>query len=110
MTGKRNGIRRNYWTVNNPSNEAPAPSMTQAPAYINSLGYQDASYIRLRNVQIGYTLPKKLIKPLSLSRLRIYATLTNVWTKTEVLGYGPEGNTGAYPEPRTALLGVNVTF
>ena len=110
MTGKRNGIRRNYWTVNNPSNEAPAPNMTQAPAYINSLGYQDATYFRLRNIQIGYTFPKNMIKALSIQRLRLYATFTNVWTKTEVLGYGPEGNTGAYPEPRTALIGVNVSF
>lgn len=110
MTGKRNGIRRNYWTVNNPSNEAPAPNMTQAPAYINSLGYQDATYFRLRNIQIGYTFPKNMIKALSIQRLRLYATFTNVWTKTEVLGYGPEGNTGAYPEPKTALIGVNVSF
>ena len=110
MTGKRNGLRRNYWTVNNPSNEAPAPNMTQAPAYIAALGYQDATYFRLRNIQLGYTFPKNVTKALSIQRLRLYATFTNVWTKTEVLGYGPEGNTGAYPEPRTALIGVNLTF
>ena len=60
MTAKRNGVRRNYWTTNNPSNEAPAPNMIQAPAYITSLGYQDASFVRLRNVQIGYNFPQKL--------------------------------------------------
>ena len=42
--------------------------------------------------------------------LRLYATLTNLWTATEVLGYGPEQNPGSYPEPRTVLLGVNVSF
>ncbi len=110
MTGKRNGVRRNYWTTNNPSNEAPAPNMTQAPAYITALGYQDASFIRLRNVQIGYNFPKSVTKALSMQSLRIYATLTNIWTMTDVIGYGPEQNPGSYPEPRTVLMGVNVTF
>lgn len=110
MTGKRNGVRRNYWTANNPSNEAPAPNMTQAPAYITSLGYQDASFVRLRNVQIGYNFPKKVTKALSMQSLRMYATLTNIWTMTDVIGYGPEQNPGSYPEPRTVLFGVNVSF
>ena len=110
MTGKRNGVRRNYWTPNNPSNEAPAPNMTQAPAYITSLGYQDASFIRLRNLQIGYTFPKKIAKILAMQSLRLYATFTNVWTYTKVTGYGPEQTPGSYPEPRTMLFGLNVSF
>ncbi|MGN0190890.1 MAG: TonB-dependent receptor [Candidatus Cryptobacteroides sp.] len=110
MTGKRNGLRRNYWTVNNPSNEAPAPNMSQQPAYITALGYQDATHVRLRNIQFGYTFPKKLISRIKMQNLRIYMTLTNMWTYTEVLGYCPEGDTGAYPEPRTVLFGLNVTF
>lgn len=110
MTGKRNGLRRNYWTVNNPSNEAPAPNMTQPPAYINALGYQDATYIRLRNVQIGYTFPKRLVERAYMQNLRLYMTFTNLWTRTDVLGYGPEGDTGSYPEPRVFLFGLNVTF
>ena len=110
MTGKRNGVRRNYWTANNPSNEAPAPNMTQAPAYITALGYQDASFVRLRNMQIGYNVPSEVTKALSMQSLRLYATFTNIWTLTDVIGYGPEQNPGSYPEPRTVLFGVNVTF
>ena len=110
MTGKRNGLRRNYWTVNNPSNEAPAPNMTQPPAYITALGYQDATYVRLRNVQIGYTFPKRLVEKAYMQKLRLYMTFTNLWTRTDVLGYGPEGDTGSYPEPRIFLFGLNVTF
>ena len=110
MTGKRNGVRRNYWTTNNPSNEAPAPNMTQSPAYITSLGYQDASFVRLRNIQIGYNFPKKLINKAAMQSLRLYATFTNVWTYTKVTGYGPEQTPGSYPEPRTMLFGLNVTF
>lgn len=110
MTAKRNGVRRNYWTNNNPSNEAPAPNLVQTPAYITSLGYQDASFIRLRNVQVGYNFPKSVTKALSMQSLRLYATLTNIWTLTEVTGYGPEQTPGSYPEPRTVLFGVNVSF
>ncbi len=110
LTGKRNGIRRNYWTTNNPSNETPAPNMTQSPAYINSLGYQDATYVRLRNVTLGYTFPQELISRVKMSSLRLYFSFTNPWTWTEVLGYGPEQNPGSYPEPRTCLFGVKVSF
>lgn len=110
LTAKRNGIRRNYWTLNNPSNEAPAPNMTQAPAYIASLGYQDASYIRLRNVTLGYNVPRTLISKAYMQNLRLYMTLSNFWTKTDVQAYGPEQTPGDYPEPKTILFGLNVTF
>jgi len=110
LTGKRNGIKRNYWTADNPSNDAPAPNMMQAPAYINSLGYQDATYIRLRNVSFGYQIPKSIVGKIGADQVRIYSTLTNFWTKTDIQAYGPEQDPGDYPEPRTALIGLNVTF
>ncbi len=111
MTGKRNGIRRNFWTVHNPSNEAPAPNMNQPPAYISSLAYEDASYTRLRNVTLSYEFGRVgFIERAGLTRLRVYTTLNNIWTKTNVQAYGPEQNAGAYPEPKTILFGLNVSF
>ncbi len=110
LTAKRNGIRRNYWTLNNPSNEAPAPNMNQAPANVSVLGYQDASYIRLRDVTLGYNVPHKLISKVYMDSLRFYTKLSNFWTKTDVQAYGPEQTPGDYPEPRTILFGMNVTF
>ncbi|KAA8485053.1 TonB-dependent receptor [Arcticibacter tournemirensis] len=110
MTGKRNGIRRNYWTLNNPSNEAPAPNMTQQPAYIGALAYEDASYIRLRNVTLGFNVPVTFARKLRTESIRIYSTLTNFWTKSDVHAYGPEQNPGDYPEPKTLLFGLNVSF
>ena len=110
MTGKRNGIRRNYWTLYNPSNEAPAPNMTQAPAYIVALGYQDASYLRLRSVTLGYTFPQKAVDALKMRSLRLYLSCNNAWYYTKVLGYGPEQTPGSYPEPRTMLFGVKASF
>jgi len=110
MTGKRNGIRRNYWTLYNPSNEAPAPNMTQAPAYIVALGYQDASYVRLRTVTMGYTFPSRIVDRLNMRSLRVYVSCNNVWYYTKVLGYGPEQTPGSYPEPRTMLFGIKASF
>ena len=110
LTGKRNGIVRNYWTENNPSQEAPAPNYTQAPAYINALGYQDASYLRLRSAQIGYTFSSDVISRIQMQALRFYISGTNLWYHTKVLGYGPEQTPGSYPEPRTILFGVKATF
>lgn len=110
LTGKRNGIRRDYWTTNNPSSTTPAPNMTQSPAYIQVLGYQDATYVRLRNVTIGYTFPQQLIQKAKMQNLRLYFSFTNPWTYTKVLGYGPESTPGAYPEPRTCLFGLKVSF
>lgn len=110
MTGKRNGIRRNYWTLYNPSNEAPAPNMNQAPAYIGALGYQDASYLRLRTVTLGYTFPRQAIDRMKMRSLRLYISCNNVWYYTKVYGYGPEQSPGAYPEPRTLMFGVKASF
>jgi TonB-linked outer membrane protein, SusC/RagA family len=111
MTGKRNGIRRNFWTAHNPSNEAPAPNMNQPPAYISALAYENATYTRLRNVTLGYDFGREgFISRLGLSRLRAYTTLNNIWTNTDVHAYGPEQNAGAYPEPVTILFGINVSL
>lgn len=110
LSGKRNGIKRDYWTPDNPSNTTPAPNYIQVPAYMTSLGYQDASYIRLRNLTLGYTLPKEISRKFYIENLRVYFSANNLWTKTDVLSYSPEANTGGYPEPRTILFGLKLSF
>ena len=110
LTGKRNGIRRNYWTTNNPSNEAPAPNFIQQPAYITSLAYEKADYLKLRNISLAYTLPDHVVRKIGVDNLKLFSTMSNVWTLTDVQGYGPEQNPGQYPEPRTLLFGLNFSF
>lgn len=110
LTGKRNGIRRDYWTVHNPSNEAPAPNFVQQPAFLTSLAYEKADHIRLRNVSLSYNVPEKVINRLKLSNLKLFFTASNIWTLTDVQGYGPEQSPGDYPEPRTLLFGLNCSF
>lgn len=82
---------------------------------------EDASYLRLRNVTIAYTLSDKLVKKL-FSSLRIYASGTNLITKTKYVGFNPEVNNestltgvqgedyGAYPLSRNFTFGINASF
>ena len=75
---------------------------------------EDASYLRLKNLQIGYTLPEHITKKFRCSRLRFYATATNLFTITKYKGYDPEvGNSidyGNYPQSRTFTFGLNANF
>jgi hypothetical protein len=109
LTAALNGIKVDYWTLENPSNTAPRPRQGTND-YIQSLAYQDASYIRLRNLSLGYSFPKKLINDLKMNNLRIYATATNLLTYTKFLSYSPEASASAYPEPMTFVVGLNVSF
>ena len=75
---------------------------------------EDGSYFRLKNLQIGYTFPMKWTQKFRCSRLRIYATGTNLFTVTKYKGYDPEVGNGVdygnYPQSRTFTFGLNVTF
>lgn len=80
---------------------------------------KDGSYARIRNLTIGYTIPSSLTKKVSISRLRIYVSGENLLTLTKYTGYDPEIGGGVfsagidhgiYPQSRTILGGVNVTF
>lgn len=87
---------------------------------INSYYVEDASYFRLRNLQIGYTLPGTLSNKARISKARIYIQGTNLFTITKYTGLDPEVvvnddraagiDVGAYPLVRQFLVGVNVTF
>jgi len=110
LDGTLNGIKRDYWTPENPSNTIFRPHQTNHSDYRGTIAYQDASYIRLRNISLSYNLPKKWIEHLSMSRVRIYIAGDNVWTKTDFLSYTPEALAGDYPETRNYTLGVNINF
>ena len=110
LQGKTNGLRVNYWTPFNPSNEFPRPVHNSSVNYMSALAMQDASYIRLRTLSLGYTFPRELISKIRIEKLRIYATATNLATFTKVLSYSPELTPGAYPEPQTFVFGVNLSF
>lgn len=110
LNGKLNGMKVNYWTPENNSNEAPRPQFTASVPHINLLGYQDASYFRMRTATLGYTLPKKISKSLSIEKLRTYVTGTNLFTITDFKSYSPELTASSYPEAQSFIFGINITF
>jgi len=100
-------------------------SMGTASPWFHSWAVEDGSFLRLNNVSVGFSLPKKLISKLYMSKFRIYATVYNAFVWTKYSGYDPEVSTtrnsgyqqlvpgvdySAYPKPRTYTAGVNVTF
>jgi hypothetical protein len=110
LRGRYNGVKMDYWTPTNPSNTFPRPKEDVNPQYQVLAAYQDASYFRLRTLSLGYTLPDKLLQKMSIDKLRIYATMTNVFTITDFKSYSPELIQGQYPELRQLLFGLNLTF
>lgn len=71
---------------------------------------QDMSYLKIRNIQLGYSLPSQLLSRIKASRVRFYATLENYFTFTKYKGLDPEVSGMAYPNTRQAVFGLNLTF
>ena len=85
---------------------------------------EDGSYLRVKNITLGYTFPKQLIKHIGLENLRVYCNIQNLWTITGYKGYDPEIgastsdmngyvyglDNGRYPSPTVYSFGLNVSF
>lgn len=110
LRGVKNGLKQDYWTPENPTGNWPRPRIGNDAPYLSSIGLQDASYIRLQNITLGYTLPTDLIKKLGLSNFRMYVTGNNVVTITDFQSYSPEKNASDYPEPVSYVFGLQVGF
>lgn len=99
------------WTPENGNNVLPRATYTRLTSYIDDRYVQSASYLKLRNLTIGYRprLPKTV--PFG---VRVYATASNLFTISPYKGYDPEvssgTDSGAYPSARTFTFGVNLTL
>jgi TonB-linked SusC/RagA family outer membrane protein len=104
---------RDCWTPANPDGSIPNPR-NAVNFYTSSRFVESGAYLRLKNVQLGYTLPQKLTKKISIDRCRFYVSGSNLLTITKYSGYDPEVENrvdyGNYPQARTFLFGVNVDF
>jgi TonB-linked SusC/RagA family outer membrane protein len=106
----------NRWTPQNPSNTYPRLTLDGVRNNIHSSFYvEDASYLRIKNIELGYTLSPAVIKKIGLSSLRIYANVQNAFTFTKFKGFDPEQTTDqtraeAYPQVRIMTAGLNVNF
>ncbi|RNL87201.1 TonB-dependent receptor [Sinomicrobium pectinilyticum] len=110
LRGIKNGIRQNYWTPENPGGDFPRPREGNDPANIYFLGLQDASYVRLQNITLGYTLPEEVLTRFGLSNLRVYTTGSNLVTITDFQSFSPERTPNEYPEPVTVVVGLQFGF
>ncbi|WP_188627099.1 SusC/RagA family TonB-linked outer membrane protein [Pedobacter quisquiliarum] len=116
----------NAWTPTNTASNIPSVTGTAAEIEYESSSYyvQDGSFFRLKNLQIGYTIPAEKVfgSKWGISKFRVYASTTNVFTITNYTGLDPEVSAesetysalgvdrGIYPNPRQFLLGVSVGF
>jgi len=118
-----NGVKQNYWTPENPTGNWPRPNASNDPANITTLGMQDASYIRLQNLTLGYTLKEALTSKLHLTKFRIYVSAQNPLTITKFQAYTPDrspqtqaqdqsgtGGANQYPEAISFIGGIQVKF
>ncbi len=120
---KSDDLLNNSWTPENPgattpkaSNKSNFSNNTQSVSYY----VEDGSFFRLRNLQIGYTLPSDAIKTVGLSKARIYVQGVNLFTATKYSGIDPDVNNGGdtafgvdfgnYPMVKQFLVGLNVSF
>jgi TonB-linked SusC/RagA family outer membrane protein len=91
LAGRYTERKLDYWTPVNPSNMYPRPRQDQERIdYPESYLYQKASFVKLRNVSLSYTLPRKAISRLHLQNLRVYVTAFNPWLITDFKGLDPE--------------------
>ncbi|MVT40833.1 SusC/RagA family TonB-linked outer membrane protein [Chitinophaga oryziterrae] len=107
----------NYWTPENPTNDFPRPlkgAGISKYAGFQALNFVDGSYVKIKNITLGYTLPARLAERLTIQRLRVYATGANIFTKARnhlVKYYDPErGGEESTPLNRQFVFGVNVDF
>ena len=112
-----------YWTENNTGAYYPKPYFggIQKNQQTQTRYLQSAAYLRCKNIQLGYTLPKSLLSPAGISNCRIYLSCDNLFTITSLSdifdpeafgGYGDEGwgSGKTYPLQRTISVGVNLSF
>jgi TonB-linked SusC/RagA family outer membrane protein len=108
------------WTVDNPSNEVPIyTTASNRNGVFSDFFVENGSFLRVRNIQIGYILPKDFCKKFKTNYVRFYLAANNLFTFTKYMGYDPDIGGGAlnggvdngfYPQARTIMGGINIKF
>ena len=107
-------ITDNAWTPENPY-DSKYPRLRNSANGMNNIAsdafVHDASYLRCKNLQVGYTVPRQFTERFSVSNLKLYASFDNLFTITSFPGLDPEIDAGVgYPAVRQYSLGLNITF
>ena len=109
------------WTGAGTSNEVPRVTTAATSNNVFSDFFvEDGSFVRIQNVQLGYTIPDNLTQKVYIQKVRIFAGVNNLYTFSNYMGYDPAASTGApigggidngfYPTPRIYTFGLNLTF
>jgi TonB-linked SusC/RagA family outer membrane protein len=109
------------WIGPGTSNENPRLTTGETRNNVFSSYYvEDGSFIRLKNIQLGYTVPKLILKKAKIESLRVYVAANNLLTLTKYMGYDPDLGSanalsagvdfGMYPQARTIMGGIQITF
>lgn len=108
-------VHLDRWTPEN--TDASYPRLSYQQSYnqrLSTYWLEDASYIRLKNIQLGYTLPSDVTERLRINSLRVYVSGDNLFTETDFFyGYDPESPVGQgtfYPQVKTVVFGLNVNL
>ena len=119
LYGANNGTTRvlNRWTGPGTSNDVPRAidGDPNTNLRVSSHFVEDGSYVRLKNLTLGYTLPQSIMSRISATQLRVYFTAQNLATLTRYTGYDPEVSAsgidlGVYPQTRVFMGGLNIGF
>lgn len=114
----------NFWSPQNPGSNIPAPKggIANNNLVMSDRFLESASFLRIQNVRLGYTVPEKWIKHAKMSRLSVFASGQNLYVFTKYSGLDPEIGSlnqnpiysnidmGRYPIPRTITFGINAQF
>lgn len=110
---------RNRWTEERPGNRYPSLN-GEGKTEMSSYYVEDGSYLRLKNLTVGYTLPTHITRKIGLSHLRVYVTAENLFTCTGYSGYDPEVSFWNrlipgldytnYPRARSVFFGVSIKY
>ena len=135
LEGRRNGPKVDYWTATNPTNAYPRPGLGQVPDFGSTLGYFDASYLKIRTITLGYNLPSNWLKKTGIGTFHLYVQAQNPFkaffsdyvkaggvdpetsgsggSVTE--GFGPNGTNRLTVQPNTPptksfIVGINIKY
>lgn len=135
LEGRRNGPKVDYWTPTNPTDAYPRPGLSQAPDYGSTLGYFDATYMKVRSITLGYNLPAGILGKTGLTSARFYIQAQNPFKAffsdyvdhggldpetnglggSPTAGFGPNGTNRLTVQPNTPpvksfIIGVNLKY
>jgi len=105
-----NQLNVDYWMPDNPSNEFERPRF-DSQSRTNIQAYHDSSFLRVKNIQMGYSLPASLLSKFGIKEARVYTMIENPFTITSFPGYDPEGaRSYDHPNYTTFYGGIQLTL